>query len=456
MQLLGIGQARVFALALATLGIFILTAPASADVYEEGFESFDASGWTAVDRSTAAQTPWSAGLHDDSGWSAHSGSDDSFVNSSIYSDEGHVAQSDWLISPKFTNLSNGDVISFWMRAKLVIHRLLYTSESFQLRVSSNGSCSPGDSADSTGDFDTLLFDVDTGGYREVWSGPPPYSSVPQWRELGATIQGLPAGESSGCIAIRHATPDQWGASPLVAVDDFRLADGDQSDGAAELLAPLPPATGGDTMLLIRGRAYQGSTVRIYTDDQCAGTTIETSAASFLWPGVFVGARTAGHTRVWATVELADHTLLPCRSLGVDYLLQNPDEGDPDDGPTLPTGPTASGDGAGAVEVKAGRALLSRRALRGRAGAVRARLACVGQVGAAACKGDIAFRLRGVSVRARYRVVAGSSAQVLLRLGASARRKLRQMPRRSTTVRVHLRQDGSGDPQVLRRKLILIP
>jgi hypothetical protein len=98
--------------------------------------------------------------------------------------------STWLMTPQYSTLSNGDVMSFYTRKP--------TGQDFpdrlEVRMSTNGSCSPGSGPSSVGDFTTLLTTINpnlvTGVYPTAWT------------QISATLSGI-AGAKSGCFAFRY-------------------------------------------------------------------------------------------------------------------------------------------------------------------------------------------------------------------------------------------------------------
>lgn len=324
MKFLGTPFARATLLAC----VLLMTGAASAVAadYEQGFESLAGSGWTTVELSEVASAkPWSQGAHS-TNYSAHSGSDDSFVSGTLSPDpyEWDKEQNDWLISPKFSTLSNGDEISFYMRALTVYFKLIYSYEDLELRVSSNGSCSPGSTSSSVGDFSTRIMHLDSARNTERWdwNSPttPPHSVNPIWTEESAIIAGLPEGEHSGCIAIRHSTPGTNGAHPLVGIDDFKFEEGVPSPGAIKLLEPIAPSISVERRRWYHGRIAPDSTVSLYTTADCSDSAFATNLSSddFQWPGGSFRVPENGSIHLAARVTDGTGTQHDCQLLA-DYF-----------------------------------------------------------------------------------------------------------------------------------------
>ncbi|MBJ7355145.1 MAG: chitobiase/beta-hexosaminidase C-terminal domain-containing protein [Thermoleophilaceae bacterium] len=285
MKFLGPRLAR--ALLLACVSLFVFSAAASAADYEEGFESLATNGWSVADLSaTPGDGAWAQGDEEHRGsLTAHSGAVDSFVvGYPNIGDNGEQA-SEWLISPKFSTLSNGDLVRFQMRANYIWWNI---APSLELRLASGDECSPGTTAESVGDFTNLLLTLNPGKY----SGPytiaefMSHSIHPPWAEQGAYISGLPDGEHSGCLAIRYKS---YVGFPMLGIDDFALEERASAPTPVKFLdnfwkgndehAPFP---------LVRGIAERGTTVSVYNSSDCSGTPLDAvSSDEFDWPGVHV-------------------------------------------------------------------------------------------------------------------------------------------------------------------------
>lgn len=135
----------------------------------------------------------------------------SYLGANFQNAAGIGTISTWIISPELL-LQNGDTVSFWTRVPtdggLFPDRL-------QLRMSTAGSSTDvGATADSVGDFTTLLLSVNpnltTTDYPEVWT------------EFSTTITGL-GGPTNGRLAFRYFVTDAGPSgfnSNYIGIDTF--------------------------------------------------------------------------------------------------------------------------------------------------------------------------------------------------------------------------------------------
>jgi hypothetical protein len=176
---------------ISTLILFSVAGSArtyAADLNQD-FDNVATMGWTFANRSTLiGLTDWHQGM---SGiFTAHEGPSNAYVAADAGSAVAVGTISNWLITPVISTLSNGDSISFYTRTVTTVVR----PDRLQVRVSTNGACSPGLTETTTGDFTTLLLDINpnltTSGYPSTWT------------QYTATLSGL-SGTVSGCFAFRH-------------------------------------------------------------------------------------------------------------------------------------------------------------------------------------------------------------------------------------------------------------
>lgn len=229
--------------------------------------------------------------------------------------------SDWLISPKFSTISNGDWVRFQMRASSLGHLLSlgYQNLSLELRVSANGSCSPGDSHDSVGDFRTRSLSLLPSQYRgpdAVPTGVGSRVSYPMWREQVAVIAGLPAGDNAGCFALRLTAPSAYPLTPLVGVDSFAFEEREPTRGQIALLDPLPPSVTRYSGVPLRGRADPGATVEFFANANCIAPAASTVSSDELhWPGAAVRLPADSTSEVSARSIDPTDVASPCHSIG---------------------------------------------------------------------------------------------------------------------------------------------
>ena len=192
--------ALVSAVVAAPLAGIAFPSPASAAVTTEGFTTVPPAGWTTANNSspvgligvfqgtptTATPTPGP--------FNAQAGADNSYVGMNFNSTSGTGTISTWLVTPQYTSLSNGDVLSFYTRKPTIGPGMTDYPDRLEVRMSTNGSCSPGTGATSVGAFTTVLTSVNptlvVGGYPQTWT------------QITATLSGI-TGAKSGCFAFRY-------------------------------------------------------------------------------------------------------------------------------------------------------------------------------------------------------------------------------------------------------------
>lgn len=134
---------------------------------------------------------------------AQSGADDSYIAANYNNAAGAGTISNWLITPEI-DLIDGSTLTFWTRSSgqgLFADRL-------QVWASTSGSSTNvGATATSTGDFTTLLLDInptlDPAGYPSDWA------------QFSVNVTGL--GNASGRLAFRYFVTD---AGPSGTNSDF--------------------------------------------------------------------------------------------------------------------------------------------------------------------------------------------------------------------------------------------
>ena len=201
---------------LLSLALAGFAAHAGATTITEGFND-DAlpTGWVTSNLSTRPLNPWATGIGitDADGnivVSPYEGAGFAIVNyTSIASGSGTI--SNWLISPEFTTIQNGDTFSFFTTT---------TPDSsypdrLEFRLSAAGAgTNVGATTTSVGTFTTLLTSVNpslaVGGYPEAWT------------QVTVTVSGL-AAPVDGRVAFRYfvTSGGPTGAnSNIIGVDQF--------------------------------------------------------------------------------------------------------------------------------------------------------------------------------------------------------------------------------------------
>jgi hypothetical protein len=166
-------------------------------VFSEGFDTVPPAGWVINNQSanaSAALTSWFQG--NPAVFPAHSGATSSYAGANFNNTTGTNTISDWLIAPAVSGgLQSGDVVHFFTRT--------VTAPAFpdrlQLRMSPTGGTNPGAGPTSTGDFSTLLVDINptysVTGYPNAWT------------EFTATISGnFPAGRLAFRYFVENGGP----------------------------------------------------------------------------------------------------------------------------------------------------------------------------------------------------------------------------------------------------------
>jgi hypothetical protein len=185
--------ALVSVVVAAPLSGIILPSPASAAVTTEGFSLVPPAGWTTANNSSpVGSTGVFQGTNVAAGgpFDAQAGAVNSYAGMNYNSTGSTGTISTWLVTPQYTSLSNGDVMSFYSRK---VSPDSY-ADRLEVRMSTNGGCSPGTGSASVGDFTTLLLTINptlvTGVYPTSWT------------QFTATLSGI-TGAKSGCFAFRY-------------------------------------------------------------------------------------------------------------------------------------------------------------------------------------------------------------------------------------------------------------
>lgn len=209
--------ARTAALGLVAGALAVTTAqPAQAASFGEGFESGTTpAGWQVVNLSSPLGTEtWSQG-EAGGDFAAQAGTPNSFFAANFQDGAGTATISDWLITPRQASLSSTDVFEFWTRT------LTDTNypDRLEVRMSTNGSCNPGTTADGVGDFTTVLGTVNPAltldGYPETWT------------KYSLPLAGLGTTNVAGCVAFRYYVPNGGPSgdnSNYIAIDSVAFTD----------------------------------------------------------------------------------------------------------------------------------------------------------------------------------------------------------------------------------------
>ena len=187
--------------------------PGGGATVTEGFDNITTlpgSGWFTQNNSVpVGTTGWSQGT---TPFPSHMGGATSYITANFNNTTGTNTISNWLLTPTLT-LQNGATMTFWTRT--------ITGNTFpdrlQVRMSTAGaSTNVGTGATATGDFTTLLLDINptyqSGGvYPEVWT------------QFTVNITGVPAA-TQGRLAFRYFV-EQGGPtganSNYIGIDTFQ-------------------------------------------------------------------------------------------------------------------------------------------------------------------------------------------------------------------------------------------
>jgi len=177
---------------LILLALLLSGTNASSQSFVEEFDNDVPPGWDTINRSGPVKGPvsWFPG-NDANTFSQHSGTDFIAVNYNSVSNVGTI--SNWLIAPSVF-LNNGDQIIFYTRTTDSLGTVY--PDRLQLLLSTNaGSSDVGTTSTSTGDFTTLLLDINpsqvTNGYPRVW------------KKYSVTLSGISGSNVNGRFAFRY-------------------------------------------------------------------------------------------------------------------------------------------------------------------------------------------------------------------------------------------------------------
>jgi hypothetical protein len=212
-------SALACALIAGPLAAIALPGPASAAVVTEGFDTVPPGGWTTANNSSPVGTTTVFQGNNTDAFDAHMGVANAYAAMNVNSTSGYNGTiSTWLVTPQYSSLSNGDVVSFYTRKPTIGGGQTDFPDRLEVRMSTNGSCSPGTGVASVGDFVTLLTSVNpslaVGGYPQSWT------------QYSVTLAGIP-GTKSGCFAFRYHVTDSglWGANgDYIGIDTYAYDD----------------------------------------------------------------------------------------------------------------------------------------------------------------------------------------------------------------------------------------
>lgn len=320
---------RTTSLALAATALLFAVAPgvARADLAED-FGPYAGAGlqvtppgWSAANLSSPSGTnSWFQGNPPSNGgpFVAHQGAEHAYAAVNFNSTSGSTGTiSNWLVTPVIETLSDGDEVSFFTRRPIPQPGGQVYADRLELRLSTNGSCSPGATSGDVGAFTTLLRTVNPNLTRDDW----PTGYPGSWTQISAVLRGLPA-DPRGCFAFRyHVT----GAGPTgtnsdyIGIDTFRFTDDVTPPAAPQIGSVSPGSPSNDAAPRARGLAEAYATVRIYGDATCTGPALGSGGADdFAAGGIAFAATADATTTPYATATDGSLNVSPCSAAGPSY------------------------------------------------------------------------------------------------------------------------------------------
>jgi hypothetical protein len=207
---------KIIFIFLISLPLFHFHNAIGQTILSEGFEDITqlpSMGWLDTNMSVPPGTTV-VFQGNDVVFPAYLGTPTSYIGMNYNSTAGTGTISTWLITPQVT-VKDGDFISFWTRTT--------TGSTYpdrlQLRLNIMGTTDVGTDALSTGDFTTVLFDINPGlsvpGYPE------------EWTEYSTYLTGIPT--PTLCrFGFRYFVTNggpSGSNSNYIGIDEFRIDDG---------------------------------------------------------------------------------------------------------------------------------------------------------------------------------------------------------------------------------------
>lgn len=200
------------------------TATAGAADLTESFDSWPPSNWTIQNNSSPlGPNAWYAGIPttavpDPGPFNAYNGADNAYAAANFANTTGgNGTISSWLITPLQSGLTQGDTVSFYTRRPTTPLGGTEYPDRLEVRMSTNGSCSPGTTTAGVGDFTTELVTVNptltTGVYPATWT------------QFSVTLSAM--APASGCIAFRYHVNNagpSGSRSDYIGVDQVEIRD----------------------------------------------------------------------------------------------------------------------------------------------------------------------------------------------------------------------------------------
>ena len=181
-------------------------------VLTEGFDDITtlaAAGWSFVNNSNPLGT--TGFFQGNPGvFGAQSGAADSYIAANFNNADFGGTISNWLISPTMS-LFDGETLSFFTRTDLASF-----ADRLEVRLSLNGdSLDVGNTADSVGDFTTLLTSIN--------AGLDPLGYPSDWTMINSTLSGITSSAGvMGRFAFRYTVPDTSVNGNYIGLDTLTL------------------------------------------------------------------------------------------------------------------------------------------------------------------------------------------------------------------------------------------
>jgi len=229
----------------AAFAVAVMPSVQAANLLTENFDDISTlagAGWVLTNNSNpTGVNAWFQG-DNISSFSAQSGAANSYIAANFLNADGGGNISNWLILPTLS-LNDGDTLSFFTRSSQG------APDDLEVRFSNSGSSSDVGSTDaSTGDFSTLLLDVNptlaATGFPDSWT------------QYSVTLTGL-GGPVSGRFAFRYHVVDTFVNGDYIGIDTVSV---DQSPSIPE------PSTFGIFLVGMSCVAFRLSGFRLSTSN----------------------------------------------------------------------------------------------------------------------------------------------------------------------------------------------
>jgi hypothetical protein len=323
-------------MALIAAVMLTTTSVASAADLSENFNSVVPSGWSVVNNSSSVgSTSWFQGTSVAGGgpFDAYDGAVSAYAAANYNATGSTGTINLWLITPSLSTLTNGDAWSFYTRK---VAPDTY-ADRLEVRVSTGGGCNPGSGPTSVGDFTTLVTTINPSLVLGVYPT--------AWTQLSGVLSALPAGASTGCLAFRYFVTNAGSSGTngdYVGVDAFRFTEDVIAPDPVSVTAVSPAGpSSNDTPSVTGSGAEAGSTVNIYDNDACTGTSLGSGTADdFVGSGVTATVPHDTTTTLYATATDGSGNESACSTTSVSYTNDSTPPAAPTVTAVSPVGPSS--------------------------------------------------------------------------------------------------------------------